>query len=88
MAIFHGSKIGNSQFEIRPQSTDAGLSAIFTSPDNIKGEFYSMDDEEVIFSWTSAPVSVSFYIDGIKQKAFIKNNQMTVRFPKENIFGI
>ena len=82
MAIFHGSKIGNSQFEIRPQSTDAGLSAVFTSPDNIKGEFYSMDDEEVIFSWTSAPVSVSFYIDGIKQKAFIKNNQMTVRFPK------
>lgn len=82
MAIFHGTKIGNNKFEIRTQDTDAGLSAMFFSLNNIKGEFYSTEDAEVVFSWASKPVSVSFYIDGVKQKVSSGNNQMTVRFPK------
>lgn len=82
MAIFHGTKIGNSEFEIRPHNTDAGLSAIYFCKEKIKGEFYAMEDTEVTFKWDLIPISISFYIDGIRQKIYIKDNQVTVNFPK------
>ncbi len=82
MAIFHGTKIGNNEFEIKPQNADAGLSAIFISKENIKGEFYSMQDTEVTFSWTSKPASITFYINGVKQNNTVENNRITVHFPK------
>lgn len=83
MVIFQGTRIGNNEFEIKSHHAEAGLSAKFISKENISGEFYSMQDAEITFSWTSKPASIAFYIDGVKQNVTMKNNQITVRFPKD-----
>lgn len=82
MVVFHGSRIGNADFEIYPQSTDAGLSAIYKNKENIKGQFYCIDNAQVVFKWNKGmPRFLHFYIDGVKQHISPIGNEMRVTIP-------
>jgi hypothetical protein len=82
MSLFHGTKIGNRDFEIHTPDQDAGINAIYTGINNIKGEFYSLAASNITFRWTHViPQSVNFFLDGQKLPVSINGNEMTVKFP-------
>jgi hypothetical protein len=83
LAIFHGSRIGNADFEIKPQDEDAGLSAVFTDREHISGRYYCLQEANVTFRWTQGiPPALHFYLDGVKQDVSLQDNELTVGFPK------
>ncbi|MDR3061195.1 MAG: hypothetical protein LBU57_03660 [Dysgonamonadaceae bacterium] len=82
MVSFHGTEIGNNAFEIRSQTPDMGISAVYISPDNINGNYYGTTVSEVVFRWTRLmPQPVNFYLDGKKQTVRITGNEMMVTVP-------
>ncbi|MDR1938871.1 MAG: hypothetical protein LBQ73_10305, partial [Tannerellaceae bacterium] len=81
--IFHGTRIGNADFEIRPQDTDAGLSAVFTDKEHIGGKFYCLHPAKVTFKYCPENTLTRwFYIDGVKQAVSIQGGELTIDFPK------
>ena len=78
MAIFHGTRIGNAMFEIRPHNPDVGLSATYYSDQRISGRSYSLQPSKVTFVWKTLPEKIAFYIDGIKQTVIQEDNQIEV----------
>jgi hypothetical protein len=82
LAIFHGNRIGVDGFEIRTQNEEAGLSALFTSREEMKGQYYYIDESVVTFRWEgNIPANLNIYVDGIKQKAVTNGNEISVTFP-------
>jgi hypothetical protein len=82
-AIFHGSRIGNADFEILPQDTDAGLSAVLTDQEGMSGKFYCLHPANVTFKCLRGiSPRLAFYMDGVKQDVLIRGNELTVGFPK------
>jgi len=82
LAIFHGSRIGVDGFEIKPQSEKAGLSAIMLNNENVKGQYYCMEETAVSFKWKNGlPARLNIYVDGVKQKPVVQGDEMCINFP-------
>jgi len=82
MAMFHGTRIGNENFEILASNTDAGISTVYSRQDKINGEYSSPVESAVTFRWTkNMPENITFYLDGEKVTAIKENNSLKVHMP-------
>lgn len=81
-ALFHGTKIGNDQFEISTTNQDAGISAVFSNSQNISGKYSGKQASDFKFSWGMAmPDHIIYYLDGAKQQALVVDGQILVNIP-------
>ena len=82
LSMFHGLRIGSSDFVMQTSSSDAGISATFSGSDNIHGEYKSPVESSVTFTLkTSIPDNLSFYLNGIKMPVKSENGKMEVTIP-------
>jgi hypothetical protein len=82
LSLFHGTKIGNSQFEIQTQNTDAGISAQYKSPDRIEGKYYLTKESDITFHWKgNIPAGISLYLDGTKVPVKTTGDIITATLP-------
>lgn len=81
-ALFHGTKIGNGQFEINTTNQDAGISAIWENSRSVQGQYAGLAVSEVRFKWNDGtPGDVSFYLNGVKQQLKTGNDGLVATVP-------
>ncbi|MEI6679054.1 MAG: hypothetical protein WCL21_10635 [Mariniphaga sp.] len=82
LALFHGTKIGNADFEIQTTNTDGGISAVYSGSQNISGQYSGLTASPVTFQWTGAvPANLKFYLDGVKTDAKPDGNKLLANVP-------
>lgn len=82
LVLFQGNKIGNGNFFISTNQTEAGISATIANENFISGRFFSADTARVTFTWANgAPDRITLYIDGKKNENQVRGNSITVLFP-------
>jgi len=82
MALFHGTRIGNADFEIKTSNLDAGISALYSGVNNINGQYSSAIVSPVTFQWTgSVPDNIGFYLDGKKISVKMETNKIFTEIP-------
>ena len=80
--LFHGTRIGNSHFEIRTTNPNAGISAIFSNEQNIRGQYSCQQASGIKFQWNpKIPDNMNLYLDGIKQPVTVDGSGLTANIP-------
>lgn len=83
MALFHGSRIGTSAFEIISTNQDAGISVIYRDDESIKGQYSSPGRSEIRFKWNKKiSEGIVFYLDGSRYPVKIGEWDVTVNIPE------
>lgn len=81
--LFHGTRIGNKDFEIKVSHTDVGISAIYSGTDEVHGQCTAPEDCEITFRWNKSWNKLpDFYLDGAKQTVIAEANGIKVSIPK------
>jgi len=81
-ALFHGTRIGNTDLQISTSNPDTGISAVYSSKNEINGQYDSREMSQIGFQWSGMiPSGVRFYLDGIPQPVTAEGQKMIIRIP-------
>jgi len=68
LALFHGTRIGDGNFEINTTNQDAGISTVLSNDQSISGLYSSSRSSDVTFKWNrKISKEMRFYLDGVSQ---------------------
>ena len=82
IALFHGTRIGNEDFEIQTKNPDAGISAIYSAGHSISGQSSGATPSPVTFQWKDAvAANMKFYLDGVKLSVRTEGNKLFTEIP-------
>ena len=82
LALFHGSRIGDSRFEISTTNKDAGISTVLSNDLSISGLYSCVGSSGVTFKWTrKIPKEMRFYLDGIRQSVKATDETIVATIP-------